>query len=131
MSQSVISFDLPTRRLYSVSELTESMRFLLTREFSNIWVSGEVSGLKLAPSGHCYFTLKDGEAQVRCACWTRNYRVLRFKPKEGMAVLVRGAIDVYAPRGEYQLIVETIVHNARLMRQPSTHIITNRRRIFW
>ena len=62
----------------------------------------------MATSGHAYFTLKDGGAQIKCACWKGSYRLLRFKPNDGLAVLARGRVEVYEPRGEYQLIVETI-----------------------
>ena len=103
------SLDLqPSRRLYSVSSLTREIREILTTSYDGIWVSGEISGLKLASSGHAYFNLKDASSQIRCAIWKGSMRVLRFKPQEGMAVLARGRIDVYEPRGEYQLIVEAL-----------------------
>ncbi len=94
--------------LYSVSELTAAMRTTLAREFSDIWVSGEISGTKLPPSGHYYFTLKDEEAQLRCVCYRMTARYLKFKPQDGIAVLVRGRIDVYDQRGEVQVIVDAI-----------------------
>jgi exodeoxyribonuclease VII large subunit len=94
--------------LYSVSELTQAMRGLLSGEFSDIWVSGEISGVKLPPSGHYYFTLKDESAQVRCVCYRMTARYLKFKPQDGIAVLVRGRVDLYDARGELQLIVEVI-----------------------
>ncbi|MCA2967320.1 MAG: exodeoxyribonuclease VII large subunit [Acidobacteriaceae bacterium] len=100
--------DLAPRRQYTVSELTGEIAGILSTEFTNIWVSGEVSGLKVATSGHAYFTLKDDGAQIRCACWKGSYRLLRFKPHDGLALLARGRVEVYEPRGEYQLIVETI-----------------------
>jgi len=96
------------RREYSVGELTAEIGELLTDAYSGIWVRGEISGLKLATSGHAYFTLKDDRATLRAACWKGAYRLLRFKPKDGAEVLVRGRIEVYEPRGEYQLIVDTI-----------------------
>lgn len=96
------------RRQFSVSELTYAIANTLQSAFSNIWISGEISGLKMASSGHCYFTLKDDEAQIRCAVWRNAYRLLRAKPQDGMLVLVRGRVEVYPPRGEYQLIVETV-----------------------
>ena len=100
--------DLAPRRQYTVSELTGEIAGILSTEFTNIWVSGEVSGLKVATSGHAYFTLKDDGAQIRCACWKGSYRLLRFKPHDGLALVARGRVEVYEPRGEYQLIVETI-----------------------
>lgn len=98
----------PERRLYSVSELNAGIRALLDEVFSNVWVSGEISGCKLAPSGHYYFTLKDEASQLRCACFKMTARFLKFKPRDGVAVLARGRIDVYEQRGEYQLIVEAL-----------------------
>jgi len=70
--------------------------------------SGEISGSKTASSGHCYFTLKDQDAQLRCVCFRQSLRYLKVKPQDGMAVLARGHIDVYEARGEYQLLVEAI-----------------------
>jgi len=96
------------RREYSVGELTAEIGELLSDAYSGIWVRGEVSGLKLAASGHAYFTLKDDRATLRAACWKGSYRFLKCKPKDGEEVLVRGRIEVYEPRGEYQLIVEAI-----------------------
>jgi len=96
------------RRILSVAELTRAVRELLGVQFGDIWVTGEISGTRLAPSGHYYFTLKDEEAQLRCACFRGAARLLRFKPEDGVAVLARGRIDVYAPRGDYQLLVEAL-----------------------
>ena len=98
----------PQRRTYTVAELNARIRGLLDAEFSDIWVAGEVSGCRMAASGHCYFTLKDHEAQLRCACFRATLRYLKFKPQDGMAILARGRIDVYEARGEYQLLVEAI-----------------------
>lgn len=97
-----------TRREYTVGELTAEIGELLSDAYSGIWVRGEVSGLKLAASGHAYFTLKDDRATLRAACWKGAWRLLRFKPKDGADVLVRGRIEVYEPRGEYQLIVDSV-----------------------
>ena len=94
--------------LYSVSELTQAMRGLLSGEFADIWVSGEISGTKVPPSGHYYFTLKDESAQLRCVCYRMTARYLKFKPQDGIAVLVRGRVDLYDARGELQFIVEVI-----------------------
>src|SRR5665213_230311 len=96
------------RRSYTVSELTAEMRSVLSGEFTDIWVAGEISGAKLPPSGHYYFTLKDESAQIRCVCYKMTARYLKFKPQDGIAVLARGRIDLYDARGEIQLIVETI-----------------------
>ena len=96
------------RREYTVGELTEEIGALLADAYSNIWVSGEVSGFKLAASGHAYFTIKDDKASLKCACWKGVFRLLRFKPQDGVEVLLRGRIEVYNVRGEYQLIVDAV-----------------------
>ncbi len=109
MEQFALEFDLtPQRRIYSVSELNAAIREVLDSEFRDVWVSGEISGLKLAPSGHYYFTLKEREAQVKCVAFRSSHRYWKFKPRDGLAVLARGRIDVYEARGEYQLLVETL-----------------------
>lgn len=107
MEQFALEFG-PARRIYSVSELNAAIRSTLDREFSDVWISGEISGVKLATSGHLYFTLKERDAQVRCVCFRSTLRYLRFKPQDGIAVLARGRIDVWEQRGEYQLLVEAI-----------------------
>ena len=96
----------PARKTYSVTELNARIRTVFEKDFGEIFVSGEISGAKLAPSGHYYFTLKDGESQVKCACFRMSARYLKFKPADGVAVIARGRLDVYDARGEYQLIVE-------------------------
>lgn len=98
----------PVRKTFTVSELSARIRDLLGSEFDDVWVAGEISGSKMAASGHCYFTLKDQEAQVRCVCFRTSLRYLKFKPQDGIAVLARGRIDVYEARGEYQLLVEAL-----------------------
>jgi len=98
----------PPRNTYTVAELNARIRDLLGAEFGDVWVAGEISGCKLATSGHCYFTLKDHEAQLRCVCFRTSMRYLKFKPQDGVAVLARGRIDLYEARGEYQLLVEAI-----------------------
>ena len=109
MEQIELGFDLfPERRVFSVSELNGAIRAMLDGEFSDISVTGEISGLKLASSGHYYFTLKDRECQVKAVAFRSAHRFWKFKPRDGLAVLARGRIDVYEPRGEYQLQVELL-----------------------
>ena len=109
MEQFGLEFDLaPERRVFTVSELNAAIRGVLDAEFQDIWVTGEISGLKLAASGHYYFTLKEREAQVRCVAFRSAHRYWKFKPQDGLAVLARGRIDVYEARGEYQLLVELL-----------------------
>lgn len=95
-------------RVFTVSEFTGALRELLDREFGTVWISGEISGCKLATSGHFYFTLKDEEAQIKAVCFRGTARYLKFKPQDGVAVIARGRLDVYPGRGEYQLLVEML-----------------------
>ena len=98
----------PEPHYFSVSELSTALRGVFTEYFKDIWVAGEISGVKLATSGHYYFTLKDEEAQIRCVCYKMAARYLKFKPLDGVAVLARGRVDLYDARGDLQLIVEAI-----------------------
>ncbi len=107
MEQFALDFA-PERRIFTVSELNAEVRALLDAEFGDIWVSGEISGLKLAASGHYYFTLKERESQLRCVAFRSAHRYWKFKPQDGLAVLARGRLDVYEARGEYQLLVELL-----------------------
>ncbi len=96
----------PDRRIFTVSELTTQVRELLEDRFADVWVGGEISNTRAAPSGHYYFTLKDRDAQLRCVCFRQNALYLKLKPQDGLAALVRGRVSVYEVRGEYQLYVE-------------------------
>jgi exodeoxyribonuclease VII large subunit len=107
MEQYALSF-VPERRIWSLRDLSDAIRTALERGFANIWISGEISSTKLVPSGHCYFTLKDADAQIKCVCWKLSYWRLKFKPKDGVQVLVRGRVDIYEQRSEYQFVVEAI-----------------------
>src|SRR5918995_5433633 len=98
----------PARRTLTVSQLTDRIQGVLETELFDVWVEGEVSNLKIAPSGHWYFSLKDDHAQVHAVVWKTATRLLKFKPRDGMKVLARGGVRVYAPRGEYQLSVEVL-----------------------
>ena len=96
------------RRIYRVSELNAAVQRLFESDFRAIWVAGEISGCKAAPSGHYYFSLKDSQSQVKCALFKGAARFVKFRPQDGLAVLARGNLDVYEARGEYQLIVELL-----------------------
>ncbi|HEX7964772.1 MAG TPA: exodeoxyribonuclease VII large subunit [Gammaproteobacteria bacterium] len=96
----------PVRKVFSVSELNRAVRGLLEGGFPLLWVEGEVSNLAQPGSGHLYFSLKDPQAQLRCALFSGRGRLLRFKPANGMKVLARGRVGLYEPRGDYQFIVE-------------------------
>ena len=91
-----------------MSDFTDRVTQLLLNEFPDVWISGEISGVRQAASGHWYFTLKDENAQLKCACFKMSALRLRVKPTEGMAVVARGRVEVYAARGDYQLIVEAL-----------------------
>jgi len=97
-----------TRHILSVSLLNEQVRDLLENSFVNLWVEGEISNLSQPSSGHLYFTLKDAGAQIRAAMFRGNNRFLKFAPKNGQQVLLKARVSLYAPRGDYQLIVEHI-----------------------
>ena len=88
------------------SQLNTLARDLLEGSFASIWVEGELSSLARPGSGHLYFTLKDERAQVRCALFKAKAQWLRFLPRDGMQVLVRGKLTLYEPRGDYQLVLE-------------------------
>jgi exodeoxyribonuclease VII large subunit len=107
MEQIAFRFE-PARRVFTVAELNAAIHGLLEREFSDIWVAGEISGTRVAASGHYYFTLKEQDSQLRCVSFRQTARYLKFKPQDGIAVVARGRIDVYEVRGEYQLIVELL-----------------------
>ncbi len=96
------------RRALTVSELTDRIQGVLETEFLDVWVEGEISNLKLATSGHWYFSLKDEQAQLAAVVWRNDTRLVRFRPKDGMKVLARGQLRVYAPRGAYQLSVQVL-----------------------
>jgi exodeoxyribonuclease VII large subunit len=107
MSQ--LQFNLmPDRRAFTVTELTARIRDLFARNFTDIWVTGEISNCHEAQSGHIYCTLKDERAQVRCVCFKNQLRTMKFRPEDGLHVTVRGSISVYESRGEYQIYVENI-----------------------
>ncbi len=96
------------RQVYSVSRLNREVRALLESGIGQIWVEGEISNLSRPGSGHWYFSLKDRDAQLRCAMFrTRNTRA-QFTPREGQLVLARGRVSLYEPRGDYQLLVEQL-----------------------
>ena len=98
----------PTRRVLTVSELTARIRDLLAKNFTDIWVVGEISNCREAQSGHIYFTLKDDRAQVRCVFFKQQQRGIKFRPEDGLQMTVRGSISVYEARGEYQIYVENL-----------------------
>src|SRR5947207_7320393 len=92
----------------SVSELLRSVRDVLERRFPLLWVRGELSNLSRAPSGHCYFTLKDDGAQVDCVMFRSRVAALDWELRNGAQVEVRALVSLYEPRGRFQLTVESM-----------------------
>lgn len=97
-----------SRRVWTVRELVGEVRLQVERVHFSVWVEGEVSNCRPAGSGHFYFTLKDGEAQLPVVMFRRQAQLLAAKPKDGDAVEVRGRVSVYESRGQLQLIAETV-----------------------
>ncbi len=94
-----------TPKVFQVGELTRRIRQALEDVFPTVWVEGEISNFRRQASGHCYFTLKDANAQLRAVLFRGNQRDLKFAPGDGMVVRAMGEITVYEARGEYQLLV--------------------------
>lgn len=97
---------LPLRYILTVSELTREIKDILEMQFADILVEGEISNLRVPPSGHIYFTLKDDLSQIRVVLFKNQARGLRFSPEDGLHVICRGRVSLYEKRGEYQLILE-------------------------
>lgn len=102
------NFRPPERRVWKVRDLVAAVRSHIEREYSDAWVEGEISNFRAPDSGHLYFTLKDGNAQIRVVMFRSAARLLRFRPADGLQVLVRGRITVYEDRGELQISAEYI-----------------------
>ena len=94
------------KKIYTVSRLNQEVQKLLESGFGTLWLQGELSNFSRPSSGHYYFSLKDSQAQIRCAMFKGRNRYLDFRPESGDAVVVRGKLGLYAARGDYQLIVE-------------------------
>ena len=97
-----------TRRIWPVRDLVAQVRELIEQEYGDVWVEGEISNYRPAPSGHVYFTLKDADAQLPIVLFRRQAMLLRFRPEDGLHVLVRGRVSVYEQRGQMQLVAETM-----------------------
>jgi exodeoxyribonuclease VII large subunit len=96
----------PERNVYTVSRLNREVRVLIERGLGVIWVEGELSNLSVPSSGHWYFSMKDRDAQLRCAMFRQRNMSVGFTPKAGQQILARGRVSLYEPRGDYQFIVE-------------------------
>ncbi len=96
------------KHILTVSELTKQIKGVLELGFTNVWIQGEISNFKLHTSGHLYFSLKDEQSQISAVMWRSRAGQLRFRPQDGMKVMVRGNITVYEPRGSYQIDCQAI-----------------------
>ncbi|MDC0609135.1 exodeoxyribonuclease VII large subunit [Vibrio sp.] len=96
------------QNIFTVSRLNAEVRLLLENEMGIVWLLGEISNFSAPVSGHWYFTLKDSRAQVKCAMFRGNNRRVTFKPQNGQQVLVKARLSLYEPRGDYQLIIESM-----------------------
>src|ERR1700722_20269229 len=95
-------------KVLTVSQLTEQIRSVLEDEFIDIYVVGEISNAKVYPSGHWYFSLKDKEATLPCVSFKNTNQSIKFRLEDGLMVVARGHLSVYAPRGAYQMIVSAL-----------------------
>ena len=100
------TFQVSGRRMWSVRELVAAVRTHLERDYTDTWVEGEMSNFRAHDSGHLYFTLKDANSQIRIVMFRSQARLLRFRPENGMAVVVRGRVTIYEDRGELQISAE-------------------------
>lgn len=96
-----------TTSIFTVSRLNQTVRLLLEQEMGQVWISGEISNFTQPSSGHWYFTLKDDTAQVRCAMFRNSNRRVTFRPQHRQQVLLPLTLH-YEPRGDYQIIVESM-----------------------
>lgn len=101
-------FDKEERRPLTVSELNEQVKLAMERGFASVWIEAEIVNFVAANSGHWYFTLHDGFSQLKAACYARSNSRIRFQPFDGLQVRVRGKLSVYQPKGEYQILVESL-----------------------
>jgi exodeoxyribonuclease VII large subunit len=108
MDQLDFSFRPPERRIWTVRDLVGSVRTHIEREYSDAWVEGEISNLRAQNSGHLYFTLKDQSSQISIVMFRSSARLLRFRPADGMQVVVRGRVTVYEDRGQLQITAEYV-----------------------
>src|SRR5438105_13811046 len=95
-------------KVLTVGELTRAVKGLVEDGFPGVWVSGEISNLSRPASGHIYLTLKDHEAQLSAVIWRSTGMRVPFEIKEGMEVIAHGRLSVYAPRGQYQLVIDEV-----------------------
>jgi exodeoxyribonuclease VII large subunit len=102
------NFRPPERRVWKVRDLVAAVRTHIEREYADTWVEGEISNFRSPESGHLYFTLKDGDSQIRVVMFRSSARLLRFRPADGLQVVVRGRVTIYEDRGELQISAEYV-----------------------
>ncbi|AVH31108.1 exodeoxyribonuclease VII large subunit [Vibrio fluvialis] len=107
-SEQISEPSLTNPNIYTVSRLNAEVRLLLENEMGIVWLLGEISNFSAPVSGHWYLTLKDSRAQVKCAMFKGSNRLVRFKPQNGQQVLVKARLSLYEPRGDYQIIIESM-----------------------
>src|SRR5260370_26413553 len=102
------SFKPPDRRIWTVRDLVAAVRTHVEREYGDGWVEGEISNFRAHDSGHLYFTLKDQNSQIRAVMFRSQARLLRFRPENGMQVVLRGRVTIYEDRGELQISADDL-----------------------
>src|ERR1700747_1138458 len=103
-----LKFQPPERRVWTVRALVAAVRAHVEREYSDAWIEGEISNFRAPDSGHLYFTLKDADSQIRVVMFRSSARLLKFRPADGLQVVVRGRVTIYEDRGELQISAEYI-----------------------
>ncbi len=98
-----------TESVLTVSQLSAEIKDVLESSFPSVWVSGEISNFSRPASGHCYLTLKDDAAQIRAVLWRASAGRVRFDLQDGLEVICQGYVDLYAPRGSYQLVIQQML----------------------
>ncbi|MDD5560834.1 MAG: exodeoxyribonuclease VII large subunit [Candidatus Omnitrophica bacterium] len=104
----LVSYSQSRKHIYTVSEITREIKNLFEQKLGDLWIEGEVSNFKAASSGHFYFSLKDQSALISAAMFAYANKGLKFKLEDGLKIICFGKVDVYGPRGQYQIIVERI-----------------------
>jgi exodeoxyribonuclease VII large subunit len=112
-SQQAADDQMNSRQIYTVSQINGEMKLLIEATYPFVWVEGEISDFKQPGSGHFYFNLKDSQSVLKAVMWKTNHRFMRWQPKNGMKVMVRGRITVYEPQGCYQIDAAQMVPHGK------------------
>ena len=109
-------------KIYTVSEINSLIKGILEKNLpGRLTITGQITDWKLHHSGHCYFLLKDEDAQLPCVMWKSSFGKVKFKPENGLAVIAAGYIDVYQPQGKYQFYVESMTPAGVGALQPTSY----------